>query len=121
PPTQLMGTRQIWTASVGQGGPGFVPVFAEGRVFAAGAGGVVAAIDARSGADAWRLDLGTRLSTGVGSDGRTAAVITRDNVLVAIAEGQERWRVRLSARSFTPPLVAGGRIFVLSADRSVVA
>lgn len=121
PPTQLMGTRQIWTASVGQGGPGFVPVFAEGRVFAAGAGGVVAAIDARSGADAWRLDLGTRLSTGVGSDGRTAAVITRDNVLVAIAEGQERWRVRLSARSFTPPLVAGGRVFVLSADRSVVA
>lgn len=120
-PTQLMGTQQIWTASVGQGGPGFVPVHAEGRVFAAGATGVVAAIDAKTGADAWRLDLRTRLSTGVGSDGRTAAVITSDNALVAIADGKESWRVRLASRSFTPPLVAGGRIFVLTADRSVVA
>lgn len=121
PPTQLMATRQIWTANVGQGGPGFVPVHAEGRVFAAGASGVVVAIDAKSGADVWRLDLRKRLSTGVGSDGRTAAVITADNELVAINGGEARWRVRLAARSFTPPLVAGGRVFVLTADRSVVA
>lgn len=121
PASQLMGTRQIWTASVGEGGAGFVPVHAAGRVFAAGATGVVAAIDANSGADVWRLDLRTRLATGVGSDGQTAAVVTAENVLVGIAEGEARWRVRLSARSFTPPLVAGGRVFVLTADRSVVA
>ena len=120
-PTQLMGTRQIWTANVGQGGNGFVPVQAEGRVFAAGAAGVVVAIDAKTGADVWRLELRQRLSTGVGSDGRTAAVITADNALVAIADGKESWRVRLGARSFTPPLVAGGRVFVLTADRSIVA
>lgn len=121
PAAQLMGVRQIWTSSVGEGGSGFVPVHAAGRVYAAGASGVVAAIDARTGADAWRLDLRTRLSTGVGSDGQTAAVITAENVLVAIADGESRWRVRLPARSFTPPLVAGGRIFVLTADRTVVA
>ena len=121
PAAQLMGVRQIWTASVGEGGSGFVPVHAAGRVYVAGATGVVAAIDARTGADAWRLDLRTRLSTGVGSDGQTAAVITAENVLVAIADGESRWRVRLPARSFTPPLVAGGRVFVLTADRTVVA
>ena len=30
PATQLMGTRQIWTANVGEGGSGFVPVHAAG-------------------------------------------------------------------------------------------
>ncbi|MBL0946032.1 MAG: outer membrane protein assembly factor BamB [Hydrogenophaga sp.] len=121
PPAALMGTRQIWTAQVGEGGVGFVPVAAGGRVFAAGSAGVVAAIDAATGADVWRVDLRTRLSAGVGSDGQTAAVITGENLLVALADGKERWRVRLAARSFTPPLVAGGRVFVFTADRSVAA
>jgi outer membrane assembly lipoprotein YfgL len=121
PATALIGTRQIWSASVGEAGIGFVPVAAGGRVVAASAAGVVAAWDQATGAEAWRVDLRTPLSAGVGSDGQTTAVITRDNLLVALAEGKERWRVRLAARSFTAPLVAGGRVFVFTADRSVMA
>lgn len=121
PVSALMGTRLVWTAQVGEGGPGFVPRAAGGRVFAASAGGTVAAIDAATGADAWRVDLRTRLATGVGADGRTAAVVTAENLLVAITDGREAWRARLLARSYTPPLVAGGRVFVLTADRTVVA
>ena len=121
PVAALMGTTLAWTAQVGEGNASFAPRVAAGRVFAAGQAGTVAAIDASTGADVWRLDLRTRLATGVGSDGRTAAVVTANNLLVALADGQERWRVRLLARSFTPPLVAGGRVFVLTADRTVVA
>lgn len=121
PVASLIGTRQIWTANVGEAGVGFVPVVAGGKVFAASAGGVVAAIDQRSGADAWRLDLRQPLSTGPGSDGQTAAVVTVDNLLLALADGKERWRVRLPARTYTPPLVAGGRVFVFTADRTVSA
>ncbi|MDE2618492.1 MAG: PQQ-binding-like beta-propeller repeat protein, partial [Burkholderiales bacterium] len=56
-----------------------------------------------------------------GHDGRMAAVVTTENELVALQEGRELWRQRLAAPSYTPPLVAGARVFVLGADRSVSA
>ncbi|QHE85821.1 outer membrane protein assembly factor BamB [Hydrogenophaga sp. BPS33] len=121
PSVALMGTQLIWSAQVGQGGASLAPYTADGRVFVAGNAGVVAALDAATGKDVWRLNLGSPIAAGVGSDGQTAAVITRNNQLVAVADGSERWRVRLPARSFTAPLVAGGRVFVLTADRAVVA
>ena len=49
------------------------------------------------------------------------AVITRGNELVALSAGKEAWRQKLTAVGFTAPLVAGGRVFVLAADRSVSA
>src|SRR5262249_26261516 len=58
---------------------------------------------------------------GVGFDGSTAAVVTRNNDLVAFVSGKEVWRQKLGALSYTPPLVAGARVFVLGGDRSVSA
>lgn len=116
-----MGTQLVWSAQVGEGHASLVPLVAGGRVFVAGGAGNVAALDALTGKDVWRLNLGTPIAAGVGSDGQTAAVVTRNNQLVAIADGSERWRVRLPARSFTAPLVAGERVFVLTADRVVTA
>ena len=68
----------------------------------------------------WRTSVEAPLSAGVGSDGRTAAVITRAHELVALSGGQILWREKLPAQSHTAPLVAGGRVFVLAGDRSVV-
>jgi len=48
-------------------------------------------------------------------------VVTRDNQLVVLKDGQVQWRQNLASSSFTPPLLAGGRVFVLTADRSVLA
>ncbi len=87
----------------------------------AGADGTVAALDPVTGRDLWRTRLTTPLLAGVGSDGQTAAVVTRENDLVAIEGGKVLWRQKLSAQSFTAPLVAGKRVFVLGADRSVHA
>ena len=81
----------------------------------------VAALDAETGRDVWRLNLGTGIAAGVGSDGETAAVVTQGNELVAIVNGKESWRARLPARTFASPLVAGKRVFVLTADRTVTA
>ncbi len=117
----LMGTQLVWSAQVGEGHASLAPIVAGGRVFVAGGAGNVAALDAATGKDVWRLNLSTPIAAGVGSDGQTAAVVTRNNQLVAIADGAERWRVRLPARSFTAPLVAGERVFVLTADRVVTA
>jgi len=117
----LMGTNLVWTAQVGAANAAVAPISVGGRVFVAGAGGAVAALDAENGQEVWRVNLNTPLAAGVGSDGETAAVITQANELVAMAGGKELWRVRLSAVSFTAPLVAGRRVFVLSADRTVAA
>ncbi len=121
PVAALMGTRTAWTAQVGAGTESIVPLVAGGRVFAASTSGTVVAINGATGQDAWRLNLGTPIAAGVGSDGQTAAVVTQSNQLVALADGRELWRVRLPARGFTAPLVAGARVFVLTADRTVTA
>ena len=121
PVAALMGTRVAWTAQIGPGTESITPVVASGRVFVASTSGTVAALDGATGQDVWRLNLGTPIAAGVGSDGQTAAVVTRENQLVALANGREVWRVRLPARAFTAPLVAGARVFVLTADRTVTA
>lgn len=90
-------------------------------VMAASDNGDVLAIDVPSGRLLWRLSLGQALSAGVGSDGSRSAVVTQSNELVAIESAEVRWRTRLPARVLTPPLVAGGRVFVALADRSIMA
>lgn len=120
-PATVLGAVQVWTAQVGESAAPLAPVVAGGRVFVASAKGTVAALDADTGRDIWRVSVNSELSAGVGADGQTAAVITRDNELVSLRDGREQWRTRLPARSFTAPLVAGGRVFVLMADRSVGA
>jgi outer membrane assembly lipoprotein YfgL len=93
-----------------------------GGVFTvAGTDGTVMALQADTGSELWRASIGTALSAGVGSDGRFASVVTRDNELVTIEAGRIVWRVRLGARVATAPLVAGERVFVMSVDRVVQA
>lgn len=121
PVAALLGTQMVWTAQVGASPATATPVVVGGRVYLAGGAGTVVAIDAETGRDVWRTSLATPLATGVGSDGDTAAVITRDNSLVALSSGQERWRVQLPAQVFTAPLVAGKRVFVVTAERTVLA
>lgn len=121
PVTALIGVEQVWSAQVGDSSASVAPYAVAGRVYVASSAGTVAALDAATGQDVWRISLGTAIAAGVGSDGETAAVVTRGNELVAITSGKELWRVRLPARTFTAPLVAGKRVFVLMADRTVSA
>jgi len=121
PVTALVPARQAWTLNVGALDPIQRLAVVDQQVFVANAAGAVHAIDAQNGQSLWRVDVGSRLSTGVGADGVTAAVVTVDNELVVVRATGEAWRTRLSSRVFTPPLVAGQRVFVLGADRSVTA
>lgn len=90
-------------------------------VLAASDDGQVVSIDGPTGRIMWRFQSAEGLSAGVGSDGTRAAVVTQNNELLSLEVGQVRWRVRLPARVLTPPLVAGGRVFVLLTDRSIMA
>ncbi len=121
PNAGLLGVRLAWTAKVGK--VDFpLEVKASGHTVAvAGSDGGVAMFDARTGAELWRTSVGEQIAAGVGSDGRFAALVTRNNELVTLDAGREIWRQRLPAQGFTAPLVAAGRVFLLAADRSVIA
>jgi outer membrane assembly lipoprotein YfgL len=112
--------HQVWKLSLS----GFAQqgLAAAGKNFVIGAtNGVVMAVDADTGAEQWRADAGGRLATGVGTDGRFAAVVTRDGELVVIEQGKVLWRQRIDSAIVTAPFVAGERVFVLGVDRSVQA
>ncbi|HZN46504.1 MAG TPA: outer membrane protein assembly factor BamB, partial [Ramlibacter sp.] len=116
-----IGVRQAWVGKLGAVDFPLV-VAVSGNVAAlASSDGTVAGFDAATGREQWRGSAGAPLAAGVGFDGSTAAVITRNNEVVALASGKEVWRQQLTALSYTPPLVAGARVFVLGADRAVTA
>lgn len=126
-PTDIQGVPVLqdmansWTANVGKVDFPLVVSAREDRVALANSQGVVAVLDAKTGKDIWRLKLDQAISAGVGSDGQLLAVVTRNNELVAMQDGKVQWRKSMPAQSFTAPLVAGARVFVLTADRSVIA
>ncbi|MEO5843253.1 MAG: outer membrane protein assembly factor BamB [Caldimonas sp.] len=113
--------RPVWNQSIG--GVQFpLTVAVNGNVLTmAGGDGDVVALDADTGRAVWRVNVGAKLSAGVGSDGTTAAVVTRDGELIALEGGRVKWKKVVGVRVATAPLVAGGRIFVLGVDRTVQA
>ncbi len=119
--TSLISVRQAWSMRVGEiAFPLTVNVTGDKLTLADSAGAVMA-FNSRTGKELWRRQLGQGISAGVGSDGTVATVVTKTNDLVALEDGAEIWRNKLSAQTYTAPLVAGGRVFVVTADRTVSA
>lgn len=121
PNPAVLGVRLAWTAKVGAVGFPLDVKVNGSSIALASSDGVVASFDARSGAELWRTSVGMPIAAGVGSDGRFASVVTRNNELLVLDAGRELWRQKMPAQVFTAPLVAGARVFVLAADRSVSA
>lgn len=113
--------RPSWNARIGEVDFPLVVSAREDRVALADKNGLVTVLEAKTGRDIWRVKLEEPIAAGVGSDGQQVAVVTKENQLVTMLDGKVQWRQTLPAQSFTPPLVAGARIFVLTADRAVIA
>jgi len=122
PNTALINVRQAWTARIGPVDLPLSPTVSGGNVALANSEGAVTVMDAASGRVVWQGNAGGPVSAGVGTDGKLVSVITRANEVVAFDGGPAPlWRQKLIAQSYTAPFVAGGRVFVLAADRSVSA
>jgi outer membrane protein assembly factor BamB len=121
PLTPKIAGREVWKQSVDNIKFPLSVVSVRGSFVVADGGGTVLALDAQSGRELWRGNAGSPLSAGVGSDGRFAAVVTREGELVVFEQGQIKWRKSVGVRVNTAPLVAGERVFVLGADRGVQA
>ena len=116
-----LAVRQAWSAKVG---PVAFPLSVNvngSQVTLAASDGTVTVLDAATGRDVWRASAGAAVIAGAGSDGTLVAVVTDDNNLVGMADGKVLWREKLAAQAYTSPFVAGKRVFVLAADRSVSA
>ena len=121
PNAALIGVRQAWSLKIGAVNfPLDVKVNGE-RITLASSDGTLVGLESTGGREIWRAKVSESLAAGVGSDGKTAAVVTRSNMLIALRDGKELWRQRIPAQVYTAPLVAGERVFVLAADRSVSA
>jgi outer membrane protein assembly factor BamB len=116
---------KVWSLQIGPISPNSnAPLshnVTEGRLALVTGSGLVVLLDAETGAESWRLALNTTVAAGIGGDGERFAVISQANELIAISNAKIIWRVKLPASAFTSPLVAGGRVFVLTADRTVMA
>lgn len=119
--TPRVAGRQVWQHGIGEVSFPLTVAVAADTFFVADDSGEVFALQADTGREIWRARVGARLSAGVGSDGRFAAVVTRDNELVVLDAGKIAWRQQLSSRVSTAPLVAGERVFVFGLDRAVQA
>ena len=121
PLTPKIAGREVWNRSIDNVKfPLTVVALRDGFIVADG-NGTVLALEAQTGRELWRGSADTKLSAGVGSDGRFAAVVTREGDLVVFEQGRIKWRKSLGVRVNTAPLVAGERVFVLGADRGVQA
>jgi outer membrane assembly lipoprotein YfgL len=121
PNPALLGVRSVWQAKMGAVDFVLTAKVDGVALTLASSDGTVVALDTRTGADLWRVNVGHPIAAGVGSDGQITAVVTQTNELVALKSGILRWRVPLFAQVLTAPLVAGARVFVLGGDRSVSA
>ena len=121
----LMSISKGWSVQLGPLDPNASALLShnltEGRLALVSGSGLLMVLDAETGDESWRHALNTPIAAGVGGDGERFAVITKANELIAISNAKVIWRVKLPASSFTSPLVAGGRVFVLTADRTVMA
>jgi outer membrane protein assembly factor BamB len=121
PNVALIGIRPAWSSTVGAiAFPMEMRVVGD-QIFLASSSGMLAALDTRTGGDVWRVQLNSALAAGVGADGKFVAVVGRENELIVVDAGRELWRQKLGAVTLTSPLVAGARVFAVSADRTVVA
>ncbi|TSE24935.1 outer membrane protein assembly factor BamB [Tepidimonas aquatica] len=121
PVVPLVAAQQVWSQQVGAIDPLLVPVVRDGLLALANAAGEVSVLQAETGQLRWRAAAGAPMGAGVGFDGQRVALVTRDSDLVVLTPTGVAWRQRIAARVYTPPLVAGERVFVLAGDRSVSA
>ena len=119
--TPQIAGKVVWQQRLDGVGFSLAVAVNEGVFTLAGNDGTVLALQAETGRELWRASVDAKLSAGVGSDGRFAAVVTRDGELVTLEAGKVKWRKALGSRVTTPPLVAGERVFILGVDRSVSA
>lgn len=119
--------REVWNADTGWGGTEkwvrLTPFAGNATVYAANHTGEVSAWALDGGKRAWRVDLDTELSAGVGGDEQTLYVGTAQGEVVALARenGEERWREDVRGELLAPPAGGAGGVIVRTVDGRLIS
>jgi len=119
--TPTVGVQAAWRVELGGNTQGLIAAVAANEVAVAARGGQVMVLNGRDGALRWRVQAPAPIDAGLGFDGQWVAAVLEGNRLVAWRNGKLAWQAPLPARVFTPPLVAGERVFVLTGNRQIMA
>jgi len=110
-----------WSLSLGEiAGPLSASVHSN-RVALASSAGRVMLLDGDKGQVLWQVQLDAPVQAGLGGDGQRFAAVNTRNEVMALEAGKVLWKHALPASTLTAPLVAGGRVFVMTSDRAVTA
>ncbi|MCG7411240.1 outer membrane protein assembly factor BamB [Moraxella nonliquefaciens] len=90
-------------------------------LIAASGTGVVSAFDGN--VQAWLVNVGDTITSGVATDGRLAVIGTRSGKVVAFdaMSGNVVWERNLSSSSLAPALIGEGRVMILTNDGVIYA
>lgn len=132
PPRELeniearLSVSQLWKRNVGDVGGikglNMAPVHADGQIYVANLKGDVLVLDAASGRENARFQVGYQFASPVAVGDDTLAIGTLDGKLVVLsAGGTERFVKQLSSEVIAAPLIVNDRIFVRSHDGRVQA
>jgi len=116
-----LAVKEVWRVNLGATASPLEMRAVGASLWVAASQGDLSLIDAATGQVRTRSSAGQSLSAGVGADKQFVAVVSRDNQLIVQSEQKELWRQKIPSLVVTPPLVAGERVFVLAADRTVYA
>ncbi|MGE5027940.1 MAG: outer membrane protein assembly factor BamB [Betaproteobacteria bacterium] len=110
--------KLLWQARVGGAGDVVLfPAVEREGVYAAGADGQIARFDARTGSQQWRIDVGRKISGGIGVDANLVLAGTSKGELLAFnSAGQPIWQTRLSSEVLSEPKVADDIVVVRTGD-----
>lgn len=114
--------KVVWREEVGKSGDYvFSPAVVGSSVYAANRDGALVRID--DGKRVWRIDVGQKLSGGVGADRKTVVVGSPKGDLLAFAadDGKLLWKTKATSEILAAPVVDGSLIIVRSGDNRLAA
>ena len=133
--TPTLNVQKIWGERIGKGagktGARMLPAYADGKIYAAGVDGTVAALDAASGRTLWQKRLGERhgfilhhgnnslrWAGGPSVSGDLLVVGSLEGNVQALdaGSGADRWHVQVSSEVIAPPAIADGMVVVRTND-----
>ena len=118
----LVRVQRVWSTDTKGGDEvlrlGLRPAVEGERVYVAGHGGDVQALELATGRDIWRVDTDLALSGGPAVGEGLVVVGTSEGTLVALdaMTGAKRWQVTTGGEVLTAPSVAGGLVVVRTVD-----
>jgi outer membrane protein assembly factor BamB len=126
--------KKLWSVDIGEGGTDRLPLTAQpivvdNKIFTLDIDSNLAAFDANTGKEIWRVNVRDPkeddpvISGGVAFSGGVLYVTSGYNELLAVrpTDGQIFWRKRLPAPSRAAPTIMDGRVFVITLDNRLLA